>query len=91
MRPRRREIDPPVAPLAHKNKHIRAAVAAAEDAGWTLAKGGTKGHVWGVLRCPERSRAGHTFFVYGTPRNPETHARQILRAVAQCDHPEKRL
>lgn len=68
----------------HPNKEIEQAVCHAESKGWTFRT--ASGHAWGVLRCPRNDtvcRCG-TFCstsVYSTPRNPESHARGIRRAV----------
>lgn len=65
--------------MAHSNKHIREAIEYAEANGWRYEEGG-KGHTVGKLYCPGRC----LFFVHGTPRNPENHARRIRRAVEAC-------
>src|SRR5437867_1612293 len=68
----------------HPNKHIEAAVQHAESLGWLLRK--SKGHAWGHLYCPLKSRAGCIVSVYSTPRVPENHARHIRRDVDMCPH-----
>jgi hypothetical protein len=70
----------------HKNKHIRAAVNYALERGWRLEVRGPHAHAWGVLYCPLRSREGCQKAVYGTPRIPEAHAKDIRRAVDGCTH-----
>ena len=67
----------------HPNKEIRAALASAEAAGWTVKKSGPRAHAWGTMRCGH----GHKtcwMAVYSTPRNPQNHAKQIERKVAAC-------
>ncbi len=67
----------------HPNKEIRAALAIAETAGWTVKKSGPRAHAWGTIRC----RCGHQkcwMAIYSTPRNPQNHAKQIQRKVSAC-------
>jgi hypothetical protein len=70
----------------HPNKHIRAAVQYAIDQGWTLKKAGGKAHIWGRLFCPHGDREGCIQSVCSTPRVPESHAKDIRRAVDKCPH-----
>jgi hypothetical protein len=71
----------------HPNKKIEAAVAYAEQRGWSWLK--VKGHAWGKLYCPHHGREGCIVFVWSTPRVPENHARQIRREVDRCPHKER--
>lgn len=66
----------------HPNKEVEAAVAYAEARNWTFRK---MGH-WGRLFCPQADRDGCQVAVNSTPRNPEIHARQIIRAIDRCPH-----
>ena len=66
----------------HPNKEVEAAIAAAEHAGWTVHL--SKGHAWGHLYCPLSTREGCIVAVWSTPRNPENHAKGIVRAVKRC-------
>jgi len=68
----------------HPNKHIEAEVVYAERKGWRCTM--SKGHVWGKLMCPLQTQEGCRVYVYSTPRNPETHAKQIRRKVDSCGH-----
>jgi len=43
------------------------------------------GH-WGRIFCPQADREGCQFGINGTPRKPETHAKQLLQAVDRCHH-----
>jgi hypothetical protein len=70
----------------HANKHIREAVKYALENGWRLLKAGPRAHIWGQLLCPYARRGGCIVRVFGTPRNPENHARRIREAVADCPH-----
>jgi hypothetical protein len=70
----------------HQNKHIREAVRYAEQKGWSLVKAGPRAHIWGTLYCPHSGRDGCRIRVMSTPRNPETHARDIRRDVVRCPH-----
>lgn len=69
---------------AHPNKHIREAIKYAEQHGWTFTA--SRGHNYGLLWCPEASRAGCRQPVYSTPRNPQNHANDIRRSVDACPH-----
>lgn len=68
----------------HPNKDIEAAVKYAESNGWRVKK--SKGHAWGSLFCPEKSRSGCIIRVWSTPRNNENHANQIINFVNNCPH-----
>lgn len=68
----------------HPNKEIEAAVRHAEDLGWRVLTGGS--HNWGFLYCPHEHRDECKIDVYSTPRNPEGHARKILRQIRNCLH-----
>ena len=70
----------------HPNKHIRAAIGYAVKNGWMLKKANARAHIWGRLYCTQRSRDGCSKAIYSTPRNPEDHAKDILRAVERCPH-----
>ena len=71
---------------SHPNKHIEEAVAEAEEKGWRCRMSGKSGHCWGVLLCPREERDGCRISVNSTPRNPQNHAKQILRKVGNCPH-----
>jgi len=68
----------------HPDKHIEKAIQYAETVGWTVEM--SRGHAWGHLLCPFRSRDGCIVPVWSTPRNPENHARGIRREVDICPH-----
>ena len=72
---------------SHPNKEIEAAVAYAEEQGWSWFK--VKGHAWGKLNCDHHDRDGCTVFVWSTPRVPEHHARHIIREVDRCPHQQE--
>jgi hypothetical protein len=69
----------------HPNKEIEAAVQHAEDLGWRVFVGGS--HRWGHLYCPHAARNGCKIGVDSTPKNPEGHARRLLREINHCTHP----
>ena len=69
---------------SHQNKHIREAVNYAIERGWRLTE--STGHVWGQLLCPLQTREGCVIRVFGTPKNPENHAKWIRRNVEKCPH-----
>lgn len=71
----------------HPNKSIEQAVRYAESLGWRVEI--SHGHCWGHLLCPLSTREGCIVGVYSTPRNPESHARNIRHAVdVICTHNE---
>lgn len=69
----------------HPKKEVEAAVAVAEEAGWTVTPT-SSGHRWGVMRCSEASRSGCQVSIWSTPRNAGNHAKQIHRALDRCPH-----
>lgn len=68
----------------HPNKDIEAAVAYAEERGWTWAK--VSGHAWGKILCAHHNRDGCVIFIWSTPRSAGNHANQIRREVDRCPH-----
>lgn len=70
----------------HPNKEIEVAVCFAENRDWRYRKAGASAHAWGRLHCPLESREGCAMSVWSTPRNPENHAKQIVRNVKKCPH-----
>ena len=59
----------------HPKKEVEAALREAETEGWIITIS-PKGHPWGRMTCPERSRLGCQRSIYSTPRNPGGHARE---------------
>jgi len=70
----------------HHNKDIRKSVEYAVSKGWRVEDAGNSSHAWARLKCPETSREGCMISIWSTPRVPENHARQIIRAVDKCPH-----
>jgi hypothetical protein len=68
----------------HPCKEIEEAVQHAEALGWRVFVGGS--HSWGSLYCPREDRDGCKIHVDSTLKNPEGHARKILRLIRQCGH-----
>jgi hypothetical protein len=68
----------------HPNTEIEAAVRYAEAKGWRFTKG--KGHGWGRVLCRLKTRDGCQISIWSTPKNPEEHAKSIMRAVDRCGH-----
>ncbi|MCZ7665199.1 MAG: hypothetical protein M5U22_20750 [Thermoleophilia bacterium] len=73
----------------HPNADIEKALQYAEGKGWRVEPTGKSSHAWGRLYCPHddpNCRCGEFCIVSisGTPRNSETHARQIIRKVDGC-------
>ena len=66
----------------HPNKEVEEALSEAEEKGWRFRK---MGH-WGRIFCPQANQEGCQFGINGTPRQPETHAKQLRQAVNRCPH-----
>lgn len=65
----------------HPNPGVEKALRHAESKGWRVESSGRSSHAWGRLYCPHdeaRCRCGEfcVTSIYGTPRNPETYAKQ---------------
>ena len=73
-----------MSPKKHPNKAIRDAIAEAVASGWSLVEAGGSAHCFCRLRCGIPEHSDHMMSVWSTPKNPENHARQILRKVRQC-------
>jgi hypothetical protein len=72
----------------HPKPEVEAALQEAEAAGWTV-KATVAGHRWGVMRCPEQSRAGCQESIWSTPKNAGNHAKRLRAAVRKCSHHRK--
>jgi hypothetical protein len=75
----------------HPSKTIEAAIAELERLGWKVEKSkGKSAHAWGFARCPSNARnvCRNGVFcqnqIWSTPRNPEGHARELLRKARGC-------
>jgi hypothetical protein len=82
-----------VARAGHPAKEIERALRYAEGHGWRVEIRGS--HAWGRIYCPYNDtdcRCGEFCIasIWSTPRNPEAHARQIMRVVDNCSR-RKRL
>jgi hypothetical protein len=65
----------------HPKKQIEPVLRLAEQRGWIITP--TKaGHRWGKAQCGR----GCTISIWSTPRSPDVHAQQILRAIDRCPH-----
>ena len=60
----------------HPKKEVERVPREAEALGWIVTIS-PRGHNWGRMVCPERSRSGCQHPIYSTPRNPGRHARDI--------------
>ncbi|MFW5655499.1 MAG: hypothetical protein ACOCYW_07620 [Roseicyclus sp.] len=75
----------------HPDKDIEAALREMEAIGWRVeaAKGGSA-HAWGFVLCPANAGdacRGGVFCrmsVWSTPRDPQRHARDLLRKAQGC-------
>jgi hypothetical protein len=70
--------------MAHPNKHICEALKLAISLGWELVP--SRGHAYCVIRCSFGARGGCQKSVWSTPKNPEGHARDIVRYAQACPH-----
>ena len=70
----------------HPNKEIERVVRYAETLGWRVEK--SRNHAWGHLLCPQSTREGCIVSVWSTPRNPESHARNVRSDIDLCPHTE---
>lgn len=75
----------------HPVKEIEAALRALEAEGWTVEDSkGRSAHGWGFVLCPAnagdacRSGVFCRMSVWGTPRNPQGHARELVRKAHGC-------
>ena len=67
----------------HPNKHIRAAIEFALDNDWQVVSAGKSAHAFCRLRCMQ-GHTEHQMSVWSTPKNPELHAKQIMRKIKEC-------
>ena len=72
----------------HPKKEVEAAIKHAEKRGWRVEVGGS--HAWGKIYCPfgknPECRCGDHCItsIWSTPKNSESHAKQIRRVVDNC-------
>jgi len=73
----------------HPDRSVEDALRQAEDRGWRVELLSPRAHGWAKLLCPHNDRdcrCGEFCItvVWGTPRSPENHARQLRRVVDTC-------
>jgi len=73
----------------HPNAHVERALRHAECCGWRVEPLAARAHGWGKMYCPRNDPECHcgefcVTVVWGTPRSPENHARQLRRVVDGC-------
>lgn len=68
----------------HQNGDIEAAIRYAESHGWSVRKSGPRAKPWGRIWCPFQEHSQHQMSVWSTPKNPQNHAKQIVRFVDRC-------
>jgi hypothetical protein len=73
----------------HPDRHVEDALRYAEQQGWRIELLSPRAHGWGKMYCPHNDpgcRCGEycVTVVWGTPRRPEDHARQLRRVVDGC-------
>ncbi|KMJ45523.1 hypothetical protein ABLB69_09785 [Xenorhabdus khoisanae] len=66
----------------HPNQFIQAAIDYALYKGWKFRP--SYGHAFGRLYCGTPNHPEHMMSIWSTPRNPENHAKQIIRKVDTC-------
>lgn len=70
----------------HPKKEVEEALAGIlEDPWWRLEQPRKTGHMWGVLKCGF-GRNGCMRSVWGTPRDPAGHARDLEALAQRCVH-----
>ena len=72
---------------SHAKQEIEQALRYAEARGWRVEVGGS--HAWGKIYCPyndKECRCGEFCIasIWSTPKNADTHAKQIRRVVDHC-------
>lgn len=67
----------------YPNKHIKEAIAYALANGWHYVESGNSAHAFCRLKC-NAGHSEHQMSIWSTPKNPENHAKQIIRKVKQC-------
>ena len=67
----------------HPDKHIRAALEYAMRHGWEIVSSGKSAHAFCRLHC-RKGHTEHQMSIWCTPKNPENHAKQIIRKVNEC-------
>ncbi len=78
---------------SHPSQTIEGALRHAELNGWRVVVGG--GHAWGRIYCPLNDadcRCGEFCItsVWSMPKNAQSHARALRRAVDNCAHVNQR-
>jgi hypothetical protein len=75
----------------HPNKDVEAVLRELETLGWSVTVRSSKGHAWGLLRCPNNDkecRCGEycQMSVSSTPQNPRSHAAKLRGKALGCIH-----
>lgn len=73
----------------HPHKDIEEAVAHLEECGWVWKKTGKSSHAWGRMLCPQNDTTGCQVSVWTTPRNAQSHAKQLMAHGNKCSHVKK--
>jgi len=73
----------------HPAKEVEKALRYAEGLGWRVKVSRSKSHAWGKMYCPANDqdcRCGEFCItsIWSTPRNPDSHARQLRQVVDNC-------
>lgn len=67
----------------HPNKEINQAIQYAIEHGWHIVNSGKSSHSHCRLRC-NFGHHEHQMSICSTPKNPQNHAKQIIRKVDEC-------
>ena len=67
----------------HTNKEINQAIQYAIEHGWHIVNSGKSSHSHCRLRC-NFGHHEHQMSIWSTPKNPQNHAKQIIRKVDEC-------
>jgi len=71
----------------HPKKEVEEALDFAEAHGWQI-ESPRPGHPWGKAIC-ERAEHDCLVWIWSTPRVPANHAKQIRRAIYNCERKEE--
>lgn len=71
---------------SHSKKQVRDALDEAVAAGFEVGDTSGHGHNWGYVRCTADKQRMQ---VWSTPRDADTHAKQIRRFLLRHSHPDE--
>lgn len=73
----------------HSKKEVEQVLQELEEFGWVVEVRNSKGHAWGLLRCPSNDkecRCGEycQMSISSTPQNPSRHAAKLKDKALSC-------